>query len=337
MSRCRRPGNNRSMATRLVATIAALLLATPVIADAQAVGKVPRIGFLAGSTPHPTARTNAFVTALRDYGHVEGQNVAIEWRASGGRTERLPDLVAELLRLRVDVIVAVDNPSISAAQRATKTIPIVMVLATDPVDMGFVVGLPRPGGNITGISQQLAEVQGKALQLLKETIPTVSRVAILWNPAEPGRRPQARAAEEAARGVGLSAQLVGAANAAELDSVFTTMARERPDAVLVQPSQPNLLHRKRIGELAAKYRLPTMGWNLEMVEAGCLMSYGPNTLSLYRRAAYYVDRLLRGARPADLPVEQPTKFELMINAKTAQTIGLIIPPALVQRADQIID
>jgi ABC-type uncharacterized transport system substrate-binding protein len=325
------------MATRLVATIAALLLATPVIADAQAVGKVPRIGFLAGSTPHPTARTNAFVTALRDYGHVEGQNVAIEWRASGGRTERLPDLVAELLRLRVDVIVAVDNPSISAAQRATKTIPIVMVLATDPVDMGFVVSLPRPGGNITGISQQLAEVQGKALQLLKETIPTVSRVAILWNPAEPGRRPQARAAEEAARGVGLSAQLVGAANAAELDSVFTTMARERPDAVLVQPSQPNLLHRKRIGELAAKYRLPTMGWNLEMVEAGCLMSYGPNTLSLYRRAAYYVDRLLRGARPADLPVEQPTKFELMINAKTAQTIGLIIPPALVQRADQIID
>jgi len=325
------------MATRLVATIAALLLATPVIADAQAVGKVPRIGFLAGSTPHPTARTNAFVTALRDYGHVEGQNVAIEWRASGGRTERLPDLVAELLRLRVDVIVAVDNPSISAAQRATKTIPIVMVLATDPVDMGFVVSLPRPGGNITGISQQLAEVQGKALQLLKETIPTVSRVAILWNPAEPGRRPQARAAEEAARGVGLSAQLVGAANAAELDSVFTTMARERLDAVLVQPSQPNLLHRKRIGELAAKYRLPTMGWNLEMVEAGCLMSYGPNTLSLYRRAAYYVDRLLRGARPADLPVEQPTKFELMINAKTARTIGLIIPPALVQRADQIID
>jgi putative tryptophan/tyrosine transport system substrate-binding protein len=325
------------MATRLVATIAALLLATPVIADAQAVGKVPRIGFLAGSTPHPTARTNAFVTALRDYGHVEGQNVAIEWRASGGRTERLPDLVAELLRLRVDVIVAVDNPSISAAQRATKTIPIVMVLATDPVDMGFVVSLPRPGGNITGISQQLAEVQGKALQLLKETIPTVSRVAILWNPAEPGRRPQARAAEEAARGVGLSTQMVGAANAAELDSVFTTMARERPDAVLVQPSQPNLLHRKRIGELAAKYRLPTMGWNLEMVEAGCLMSYGPNTVSLYRRAAYYVDRLLRGARPADLPVEQPTKFELMINAKTAQTIGLIIPPALVQRADQIID
>jgi putative tryptophan/tyrosine transport system substrate-binding protein len=325
------------MATRLVATIAALLLATLVIADARAVGKVPRIGFLAGSTPHPTARTNAFVTALRDYGHVEGQNVAIEWRASGGRTERLPDLVAELLRLRVDVIVAVDNPSISAAQRATKTIPIVMVLATDPVDMGFVVSLPRPGGNITGISQQLAEVQGKALQLLKETIPTVSRVAILWNPAEPGRRPQARAAEEAARGVGLSAQLVGASNAAELDSVFTTMARERPDAVLVQPSQPNLLHRKRIGELAAKYRLPTMGWNLEMVEAGCLMSYGPNTLSLYRRAAYYVDRLLRGARPADLPVEQPTKFELMINAKTAQTIGLIIPPALVQRADQIID
>jgi len=325
------------MATRLVATIAALLLATPVIADAQAVGRVPRIGFLAGSTPHPTARTNAFVTALRDYGHVEGQNVAIEWRASGGRTERLPDLVAELLRLRVDVIVAVDNPSISAAQRATKTIPIVMVLATDPVDMGFVVSLPRPGGNITGISQQLAEVQGKALQLLKETIPTVSRVAILWNPAEPGRRPQARAAEEAARGVGLSAQLVGAANAAELDSVFTTMARERLDAVLVQPSQPNLLHRKRIGELAAKYRLPTMGWNLEMVEAGCLMSYGPNTLSLYRRAAYYVDRLLRGARPADLPVEQPTKFELMINAKTARTIGLIIPPALVQRADQIID
>jgi putative ABC transport system substrate-binding protein len=325
------------MAARLVAAISLLLLAVPFAANGQTAGKVPRIGFLAGSTPHPSPRTNTFVAALRELGYVEGQNVAFEWRATGGRAERVADLAADLVRLKVDVIVAVDNPSVAAAQKATRMIPIVMVLATDPVNMGFVASLARPGGNITGLNQQLAELQGKAIQLLKEAIPSVSRVAILWSPAEPGRQPHARSAEEAARGLGLKTQLVGAAGLAELDSVFTAMARERPDAVLVQPSQTNFLNRARIGELATRYLLPTMGWGRETVEAGLLMSYGPNALSMYRRAAYYVDRLLRGAKPADLPVEQPTQFELVINKKTAKTLGLTIPASLLLRADQVID
>ena len=325
------------MVARLVAAIGLLLLAVPFTANGQTPGKVPRVGFLAGSTPHPSPRTNSFVAALRELGYVEGQNVAVEWRATAGRAERVADLAADLVRLKVDVIVAVDNPSVAAAQKATRTIPIVMVLATDPVNMGFVASLARPGGNITGLNQQLAELQGKAIQLLKEAIPHVSRVAILWSPAEPGREPHARSAEDAARGLGLKTQLVGAASPAELDNVFTAMARERPDAVLVQPSHTNFLYRARVGELAAKHLLPAMGWGRETVEAGLLMSYGPNALSMYRRAAYYVDRLLRGAKPADLPVEQPTQFELVINRRTAKTLGLTIPASLLLRADHVID
>ena len=327
----------RLMVTRLVAAMGLLLLAAPFVTDAQAAGKVPRVGFLAGSTPHPSSRTKAFVTALHDFGYVEGQNVAFDWRASGGRAERVPDLALELVRRNVDVIVAVDNPSIAAAQQATKTIPIIMVLATDPVTMGFVASLARPGGNTTGLSNQVTELQGKTLQLLKEAIPSASRVAVLWSPAEPGRRAHAREAEVAARLLGLHTQLVGAATPGELDSAFTTMGREVPDAILVQPSQTNLLHRARIAGLAAKHRLPTMGWSAETVEAGWLMSYGPDILSLYRRAAYYVDRILRGTKPADLAVEQPTRFEFVINLKTAKTLGLTIPPSLLLRADRVID
>jgi len=327
----------RLMVTRLAAAIGFLLLAAPLLADAPVARKVPRVGFLAGSTPHPSPRTNAFITALRDVGYVEGQNVAIEWRASGGRAERVPDLVLELVRLNVDVIVAVDNPSIAAAQKATRTIPIVMVLATDPVNMGFVASLARPGGNTTGLTNQGADLQGKGLQLLKEAIPSASRVAVLWNPAEPGRRAHAREAEVAARVLGLHAQLVGAASPGELDSVFTTMGRERPDAVLVQPSHANFLHRARIAELAARHLLPTMGWSAETVEVGWLMSYGPNIPSLYRRAAYYVHKVLKGAKPTDLPVEQPTKFELVINMKTAKALGLTIPPSLLLRADRVVE
>jgi putative ABC transport system substrate-binding protein len=322
--------------TRLAAAAALLLFAAPLPVEGQPAGKV-RIGFLAGSTPHPSPRTNAFVTALRDLGYVEGQNVAVEWRASGGRAERVPDLAIELVRLNVDIIVAVDNPSIAAAQKATRTIPIVMVLATDPVNMGFVASLARPGGNTTGLTNQGTELQGKTLQLLKEAIPSVSRVAVLWNPVEPGRRAHAREAEAAARVLGLHAQLVGAISPAELDSVFTAMGRERPDAVLVQPSHTNFLHRARIAELAAKHLLPTMGWSAETVETGWLMSYGPNILNLYRRAAYYVDKVLRGTKPADLPIEQPTKFEFVINMKTAKALGLTIPSSLLVRADQVIE
>jgi putative ABC transport system substrate-binding protein len=318
-------------------TVLALLAlgAAPLAAEARPAGKVPRVGFLSSSTPQP--RTDAFLTGLRDFGYVDGQNIAIEWRPSAGRAERLPDLAAELVRVDVDVIVAVDNPAIVSAQRVTRTIPIVMVLATDPVNTGFVASLARPGGNITGLTNQVTELQGKALQLLKEAIPSVSRVAVLWNPTEPGRQANAREAEVAARVLGLHSQLIGAASPAELDSVFTAMAQERPDAVLVQPSQTNFIHRARIGELAAKRLLPTMGWSGETVEAGWLMSYGPNVLSLYRRAAYFIDRILKGAKPADLPVEQPTKFELVINLKTASILGLKVPASVLARADRVIE
>ena len=322
---------------RLTVVLALILLAAPLGATAQPSGKISRVGFLAGSTAHPSPRTNAFVAALRDFGYVEGRNLAVEWRASAGRTDRLPDLVAELVRLNVDIIVAADNPSIAAAHRATRTIPIVMVLATDPVPMGFVTSLARPGGSVTGLSEQLAELQGKTLQLLKEVIPSAGRVAILWNPGEFGRQAQAREAERVARALGLSAQLVAVTSQGDLDRVFTAMGRERPDALLVQPSQTNFLQRARIAELAATHRLPTVGWSADTVEAGLLMSYGPNILSLYGRAATYVDKILKGAKPADLPVEQPTKFELVINLKTAKALGLAIPPSVLARADQVIE
>ena len=310
-------------------------LTVPLAPKAQQAGKVPRVGILTSSKPQP--RVDAFLTGLRDFGYVDGQNILLEWRPSDGKAERLPNLAADLVRLKVDVLVAVDNPSIVSAQKATRTIPIVMVLATDPVSMGFVASLARPGGNITGLANQATELQGKALQLLKEVIPTASRVAVLWNSAEEGRRANAREAELAAPLLGLHAQLWGAASAADLDRLFTAMPRNRPDAVLIQPGQTNFIHRARIAELAVKRRLPTMGWSAETVEAGWLMSYGPNILSLYRRAGYYVDKTLKGAKPADLPVEQPTKFEFVVNMKTAKALGVTFPPSILLRADRVIE
>ena len=320
--------------TRLAMAAGLLLLTVPFAAEGQPERRVPRIGVLSGSIRHPSPRTNAFLAGLRDFGYVDGQNVAVEWRATSGAAQQLPDLVVELVRLNVDVIVATDNPSIAAAQKATRTIPIVMVLATDPVNTGFVASLAQPGGNITGLTSQATELNSKALQLLKETVPNASRVAVLWNPSEPGRRAHAKGAEVAARALGLHAQLVGASSLAELDNVFAAMARERPGAILIQPSHTNFTHRARIAELAVQRLLPTMGWSRDTVEAGWLMSYGPNLLSLYRRAAYYVDRVLRGAKPAALPVEQPTKFELVFNLKTARALGLTIPPSLMLQADE---
>jgi putative ABC transport system substrate-binding protein len=310
------------------------LALAPLAGEGQPAGKVPRVGVLTAQPASP--RGNAFVAGLHDFSYVEGQNIAIEWRASGGRAERLPGLAAALVRVNVDVIVAVDNPAIVAAQSATKTIPIVMVLATDAVGTGFVTSLARPGGNITGLTFLATELQGKLLQLLKEAAPNASRVAVLWDHSEPERRALAREAEVAAGALGLRAQLVGAGSPAELDGVFTAMARERVDAVLVHPSQMIFAQRARIAELAAKQRLPTMGWSADTVEAGWLMSYGPNIIGLYRRAAYYVDKILRGTKPADLPVEQPTKFELVINLKTAKALGLKIPQTLLLRADHVI-
>jgi putative ABC transport system substrate-binding protein len=319
-----------------VTVVVLALLAAPLTAGAPPVGKVWRVGFLTGRISAESPRGTSFRQGLRALGYVEGQNIAIEWRASGGSAERLPDLAAELVHLKVDVIVAVDNPAIAAAQRATSTIPIVMVLAMDPVRTGFVDSLARPGGNTTGLTVQATEVQGKALQLLKDAVPTASRVAVLWDATEPGRHVQATEAEVAARALGLEVHLLELRSPAELDSLFTVMAREKVDAVLVQPSQMIGTHRARIAELAAQSRLPTMGPVGWWVEAGGLMSYGARDLDLFQRAASYVDKILRGTQAADLPVEQPMKFTLIINLKTAKALGLTIPPSVLFQADEII-
>ena len=255
---------------------------------------------------------------------------------SGGSAERFPDLAAELVRLQVDVIVAEDNPAIAAAQRATSTIPIVMVLAMDPVRTGFVDSLAQPGGNITGLTVQGTDIQGKALQLLKDAVPTASRVAVLWDATEPGRRVQATEAEVAARALGLEVHLREVRSPAELDSLFTAMVRERVDAVLVHPSQIIGTHRARIAALAAQSRLPTMGVASWWGEAGDLMAYSARALDRFQRAASYVDKLLRGTKAADLPVEQPMTFNFVINLQTAKTLGLTIPPTLLFQADEVI-
>ena len=256
---------------------------------------------------------------------------------TGGRAERLPGLVAELVSADVDVIVANDNPAISAARSATKAIPIVMVLATDPVATGFVASLARPGGNVTGLTMQGADLQEKTLQLLKETLPHAARIAVVWNPAEADRLGLVREAEQAAGALGLQPRRVGVADRAELDPAFSAMRRERVDAVLLQPSQTNFSQRAHIAKLAIRYRLPTMGWSADTAEAGWLMSYGPDIIAQFRRAAAYVDKILKGAKPADLPVEQPTRFELVINLKTAKALGITVPDLVRLRADKLIE
>ena len=316
-------------------TLTLSLLAAPLAAGAQPTGKVWRIGVLT-RTPPESPRWAPFHQGLHELGYVEGQSIAFEWRLSGGSAERFPDLAAELVRLQVDVIVAEDNPAIAAAQHATSTIPIVMVLAMDPVRTGFVASLAQPGGNITGLTVQGTDLQGKALQLLKDAVPTASRVAILWNPTEPGRRVQASEAEDAARALGLEVHLLEVRSPAELESLFTAMARERVDAVLVQPSQLIGAHTARIAELAVQSRLPTMGHTTAWVEAGGLMSYGARYIDLFQRAAYYVDKILRGTQAANLPVEQPMRFKFTINLKTATTLGLTLSPTLFFQADEVI-
>ncbi len=312
-------------------------LFAPLPGEAQQAGKIWRVGILGGLSGPQSPRWEPFREGLREMGYVEGQNIAIEWRLSGGKAERFPDLAADLARLKVDVIVAVDNPATAAAQKVTRTIPIVMVLAMDPVGTGFVSTLARPGGNITGLSVQATELQGKALQLLKEAVPTVSRVAVVWDPTEPGRRVQAGEAEAAARALGLQPQLLQTRDPGELDRLFTGIAREKLDAVLVHPSQMIFAARTRITELATKSRLPAMGIIRWFPEAGGLMSYGAKDSDQFRRAATFVDKILKGARPADLPIEHPTRFELVINLKTARALGLTIPPSLLLRADQVIE
>jgi putative tryptophan/tyrosine transport system substrate-binding protein len=302
--------------------------------------KVPRIGYLSPGSAADSARLRrfaAFRQGLRELGYVEGQNIAIESRWAEGKDDRYPALAADLVRSKVDVIVAVSGAATQAAQQATRTIPIVMSLVQDPVGSGLVPSLAHPGGNVTGISIMGPDLVGKQLGVLKEVVPTVSRVALLRNPANPASASQLREAEAAARTLGVRLQTLEARNPQEIDNAFAAMTRERAGALLILGDAIFTNQRRQIAELAMKERLPAMSHFAELAEAGGLMAYGANFLALERRAATYIDRILKGAKPADLPVEQPTKLELVINLRTAKAIGLTIPPSLLQRADQVIE
>ena len=316
--------------------LASGLLAAPLAAEAQQAGKVHRIGYLSGGLS--TYRIEAFRQGLRELGWVEGQNIVIEYRYAEGRFDRLPDLAAELVRLKVDIIVALATPASAAAKNATGTIPIVGISLGDPVGTGLIASLARPGGNVTGVSYSVGvETIGKGLELFKEIVPNVRRVAILSNPGNPLYAPAVRDVKVAARSLGVQLQLLETRGPTEFDGAFAAMAKERVGGLFVVADTMFNLHRARLVELAAKSRLPAAYGTRDAVEAGGLMSYGPSLPDLFRRGATYVDKILRGAKPADLPVEQPTKFELVINLKTATALGLDVSQQFLFVADEVID
>ncbi len=326
----------------LAVVLAVGLALAPLAAETQQPPKVARIGYLVtGSLESPETRAllDAFRQGLRERGYVEGQNIVIEYRAADGKTERFPGLATELARLNPDLIVTGNTPAARAVQRATTTIPIVAAVMGDPVGDGLVASLARPGGNITGLTFLGPELVPKRLEVLKEALPRVSRVAVLWHPGAFGERTtrdMVQRTEAAARTLGVQLQLVGVRSPDELDHAFSTMTRDGAGAVIVFPSPLLFNERKYIVDLAAKHRLPSMSVAREFVELGGLMSYGASITDLIRRGATHVDKILKGAKPADLPVEQPTKFELVINLKTAKALGLTIPQSILVRADEII-
>jgi putative ABC transport system substrate-binding protein len=318
-----------------VLTLCAMLFALCASAEAQQPTKVPRIGYLAADPRAPTRE--AFRQGLRDFGYVEGESIFIEWRFTEDKSDRFPELAAELVRLKVDVIVSGNSSAVSILQRATTTIPIVMATyGGDPVADGIVTSFSRPGGNITGVVSLAPELGGKQLELLKETLPKLSRVAVMWSPDDSAARIQWQEIQTAAGALGIQLLSLEVRAASELDKAIETAARARVGALVVLRGGTSYLLRKQIVALAEKHRLPGMYFASEFVEAGGLMSYSGNNEAQYRRAATYVDKILKGTKPADLPVEAPTKFELVINLKAAKQIGLTIPPNVLARADKVI-
>ena len=324
---------------RHVLALLAGALAAPLASFAQQPTKIPRIGFLHPAPPGgvPGMRLEDFRDALHKLGYVEGKNVQLEVRWGNGEFERLPALAAELVQLKVDVIVAAASPSVLAARKATSTIPIVMPVSSDPVGDGLVASLAHPGGNITGLSMMAPELGEKRLQLLRETFPDASRaVAVLWNPAYAGMRARFEEAKVAAPKLGLTVRSVEVRDTRELEVAFEAVVREHPEALVL--SDPfTLSQRARIVEFAAEHRLPAIYESSDFVDVGGLMSFGPNISSLYRGAAVYVDKILKGAKPGDLPIEQPTKFELVLNMKTAKALGISFPASVLLRADKLIE
>jgi putative tryptophan/tyrosine transport system substrate-binding protein len=325
---------------RFLLTSLAGAFAAPLAAGAQQPAKVFRIGILSNVPPtNPTGAQiwGAFVEGLRELGYTEGQNITIVHRSSEGQFQRLPGLAAELVRLKVDVIVAPASQNVEVARQATRTIPIVMAGSADPVGAGLVASLARPGGNVTGLSMLSLDMAGKQLALLRESVPGVSKVAVLGNPAHEVYGRWLEEVKVVAQSLGVQLQLLEVRRPDDFENAFAAMTRERAGALLHFSDGVSLLHRTRIVELATKHRLPVMYGLREFVDVGGLMVYGPSMRDSFRRAATYVDKILKGAKPADLPIEQPTTFELVINLKTAKALGLTIPPSLLARADQVIE
>jgi putative ABC transport system substrate-binding protein len=322
------------------AFVAALLVlgATPTAVRAQAPGKIGRVGVLATDRQTPSSPPfRAFRDALSTLGWVEGRTLLFEYRFSEEHVERLPELAAQLVRLNVDVIFAPSSTQVRAAKHATASIPIVFALHNDPVGTGDVSSLARPGGNITGLTQIATDLAPKQIELLREAVPGIRRLAILWNPTTPSHGPSLPVAIQTARRLGMDPHVLEATDLGQFERAYETAARERVNGVLILSSPASVANVTRLAQLALRHRLPTMHGNRAYVESGGLMSYAPIPVDLFRRAAVYVDKILKGAKPADLPVEQATTFELVLNVKTAKALGLTLPPSVLVRADQIIE
>jgi putative tryptophan/tyrosine transport system substrate-binding protein len=319
---------------KLLVTLA--ILVAPLAAGAQPSAKVARIGYLSpgGGAGSPTAE--ALRQGLRDLGYVEGHNIALEFRAAGGKSDLLPALAAELVQLPVDVIVVLSSAAAQMAKHATATIPIVMVSSGDPVATGLVASLAHPGGNLTGLTGLATELSGKRLELLREAVPSLARVAVLWNAGDAAMTHTFRGIEAAAPVLGVAVQPLGVREAKDVDSAIAAMTAERPDALFMISDVLTSRHMKQVVDFAARHQLPTLFEGKGPVAAGGLISYGPSVTDLLRRAASYVDKILKGAKPADLPMEQPMKFEFVINLKTAKALGLTMPPTLLFQADEVI-
>src|SRR5437867_12261220 len=324
--------------TPITILVVALSLDLAYFAQAQQPTKIPRIGYLSGSSPSTSpARRKAFQQALRELGYVEGENIIIEWRFAEEKFDRRPALAAELVRLKVDIIVTAGPQATRPAKQATSTIPIVMAQDPDPVGNGFVASLARPGGNVTGLSVLAPEISGKQLEFLKEIVPRLSRVAVFWQSTNPANAQSLREVELAAGALGVKLQQLDVLGPNDIESAFRAASKGHADAVLVLGSPVFVVQRTQIADLAVKSRLPGIYDRREFVDDGGLMSYGTNFPDLSRRAATYVDKNLKGAKAADLPLQQPTKFELVINLKAAKQIGLTIPPKVLGRADKVIN
>jgi putative tryptophan/tyrosine transport system substrate-binding protein len=327
------------MGKRILLSVAAVIVMVFACeADAQQRGTVPHVGILLPSSPtsSPDANLEAFRQGLRDLGYVDGRNITLEYRWAENREDQYPALVAELIRLKVDIIFTSSTPAVLVAKQATNTIPIVFPVSSDPVSVGIVDSFARPGGNATGLSSMASELWPKRMELLKEAFPKVSRLAMIWNSSNPGMKLRAKETVATAGPLGVTVQDRGVPNLDGLEIVFTTLSKDRPDALLTMVDPFTRFYLKKILEFAAKNRLPAMYEERSFVEAGGLISYGPSIAELYRRSATYVDKILKGAKPADLPIEQPTRFELFINLKTARELGVTIPQSVLYQADKVI-